>query len=83
MREAREQLIAALVACDYERSDAALHVDALARAAVAAYLRRVDQRLFGPKGEANWYHVTNPAGEREWVLRGTRVKSILEEETKR
>lgn len=80
MRSIRNPLLEALIACGYDRSEAESQLGGLERAAVASLLRRVDQRIFGARGEANWYHVTNPAGEQEWVLRGTKVKAILEEE---
>lgn len=80
MLVSRSSLLDALVACGYDRVEAKEHLRGWERAVLASFMRRVEVRVFGARGEANWYHVTNPAGEKEWVLRGTKVKAILEEE---
>lgn len=73
----------ALIEGGYDRNEAKERIRDWERMVCAAFVHRIDQRIFGPRGEANWYHVVNPAGDKEWVLRGSKVKAILEEEAKR
>ena len=82
MRTWRDRLIEGLVTCGWTRTEAAAYVTEYERLVREGYSKRVIHRLFGARGEANWYHVQD-RDAREWVLRGTRVRTIIEEEANR